>query len=100
MRRNKSQFNDFSLPTTTKLIEFSKDIDNIILNTEQFNKISQEEFFKTYIKTINFLPTFNRFGLGKYYLYLCPTNWDDVDLKLMCTNTFQSIQYPANISSN
>ena len=41
-----------------------------------------------------------KFGLGQYYLYVRPSNMNEVDLKLLFLNTFQRIQHPAWIDDN
>jgi len=95
--RNSLQQIEFTLQYTNQLAKFRKNINLFLLDTEKFKQVKQEGFFKAYIKSIRFIPAFGRFGLSKYYLYLLPSNWDVVDLKLTFTNTFQKVKYPAYI---
>ena len=70
----------------------------LIEKTFQYDK--SKDFFTTYIKVINFIPLFQKFGFGKYYLYFYPTNLDDIDFKHFLHNAFQSIKYPAQIDTS
>ncbi|KKM26311.1 hypothetical protein LCGC14_1586030 [marine sediment metagenome] len=83
---------EFTLQYTNRLEEFRKRLVSILLDTEGFKRSKFEDFFKAYIKVIRFIFTFRKFGFSKYYLYLLPACWDDIDLKLMFTNTLQSIK--------
>lgn len=88
---------NFTLQYTNRLVGFNNNLITNLLDTDKFIKIKEEDFFKTYVKSIRFIPAFSKFGFSKYYLYLLPNDWNEVDFKLMVTNTFQKIKYPAYI---
>jgi len=83
-----------------KLLEFRAEIEQVLLDQDLFNNVKISVFFNTYVKSIKFIPSFRKFGLAQYYLYLCPHDWNDIDLKLLFINTFQNIKHPAQIDQN
>jgi hypothetical protein len=89
---------DFSSYKVNKLVEFRNKLEEIIQDQEVFKNIKTTDFFNTYIKSMRFLPAFRKFGLAQYNLYLCPFNWNEIDYKLLFTNSFQEIKYPAEIT--
>lgn len=77
-----------------KLSNFHQNIDEIILKGEDtdYKGYKEMDFYKTYIKKINLIPLFYKFALDKYYLYCQPLNPNELDFKLLLTNTFQSFR--------
>ena len=57
----------------------------------------KNDIFNQYVDSIKLIPSFQFFGLSKYYLYIKPTNIGEVDFKLLLLNTFEEIQFPAYI---
>ena len=82
------------------LIDFRSNLEQVLLDQDQFNDVKSSDFFNMCVKSIKFIPAFRKFGLAQYYLYLCPHNWDDIDLKLLFINSFQNIKHPAQIDPN
>ncbi len=91
---------DFDLDNLHNLVEFNKLLKNKILDLKGFKTSYEKSFFKNYIKSINFIPTFQRFGMGQYALYFYPTAINKIDFKLLLNNSFQSISYPAQIDNS
>jgi len=83
-----------------KLLEFHFNLKKSLLNSEKFKNVKKEYFFNNYIKNLNFIPLFEKFGLGQYYMYLYPTNVNELDFKLLFLNTFQKVKYPASIDTS
>jgi len=82
------------------LLEFRVKLEQVLLDQDLFNVAKSSAFFKTYVKSIKFIPAFRKHGLAQYYLYLCPHDWNDIDLKLLFINTYQNIKHPAQIDQN
>ena len=91
---------NFNSNLINKLTEFRKQLVNVLLDQDQLIYVKSTEFFKTYVKSIKFIPAFRKYGLAQYYLYLCPYDWNDIDLKLLFINTYQNIKHPAQIDQN
>ncbi len=83
-----------------KLVHFHLNLENYFTNKKELKSIKEENFFKQYIKSIKFIPTFQNFGLGQYLLYITPFNAEDVDFKMLFTNTFLNIRLIASINSS
>ena len=88
---------DFNINRINKLTEFYKNLNNILLDPERFKISQQAQFFKVYIKSIKFIPAFQVFGLSQYFLYIHPSNIDEIDFKHLLINTFQFIKHPTII---
>ena len=88
---------DFNFNRLNKLIEFNRSLKTILLNPEKFKNCQRANFFKNFIKSIKFIPNFQAFGLNQYFLYIRPSNIDEIDFKHLLINTFQSIKYPTVI---
>jgi len=95
-----SENHDYNETHLNKLIDFHENQKNYLLNKEKFKMLKQEYFFTNFIKTIKFIPSLEYFGLGQYFLYLYPTNMNELDFKLLLLNTFQKIKYPTSIDSS
>ncbi|MFX1317372.1 MAG: hypothetical protein ACFE9T_16025, partial [Promethearchaeota archaeon] len=83
-----------------KLVNFHLDLEKYFTNKEELQLIKEENFFKQYIKSIKFLPNFQNFGLGQYLLYITPFDVEDIDFKMLFTNTFQKLRLIASINSS
>jgi len=91
---------DLNLNNLNKLVEFSKQLKDKVLDFSEFKESREKSFFKNYIKSINFIPSFQRFGMSQYSLYFYPTDINKIDFKLLLNNSFQSISYPAQIDNS
>ena len=74
-----------------QLKDFQINIDKILTNNNFF-EYKQKFFYQNYIKKINLIPIWYRFGLEKFYLYIQPTDPNFIDYRMLLTNTFQSIK--------
>ena len=92
--RDSREQNDYKIQNVHQLSEFHKNLNTNLLGIEQFKNIKKSVFFKKYIKSIEFIPAFQNFGFSNYYLLLKPTNIDEIDKKLLFSNTFLSIKNP------
>lgn len=90
---------NFNIDKLNELINFHLNLNKILLSPSKFKEINKKEFFKEYIKSIKFIPVFQDFGLGQYFLYIRPINMDIIDFKLLFNNTFQKVRYPAYIDN-
>ncbi|MFX1241698.1 MAG: hypothetical protein ACFFA7_10675 [Promethearchaeota archaeon] len=88
---------NFNIKRFRSLSEFNKELTTILLDPESFRSVQNEKFFKNFIKSIKFIPNFQAFGLDQYYLYIRPSNVNEVDFKHLLINTFQTIKYPTSI---
>ncbi len=91
---------DLNFIRLTEILKLHLNLENIILNPENYKAIKKREFFKNYVKSIEFKPNFQAFGLGEYYLYIRPTDLNEIDFQLLLNNTFQSIRYPGCIDNS
>ncbi|MFW9821353.1 MAG: hypothetical protein ACFFE4_00365, partial [Candidatus Thorarchaeota archaeon] len=83
-----------------ELTDFLNYIEQNLLDKDKFSIIKSSDFFKTYVKSIKFIPAFRKYGLAQYYLYFCPLDWNEIDSKLLLINSFQNVKHPAQIDSN
>jgi len=88
---------DFAIEKINEMIEFNNNLNDNLLDPEKFRSFKQTQFFKTYIKSIKFIPNFQAFGLNQYFLYVRPSNINDIDFKHLLVNSFQNIKYPTII---
>ncbi len=95
---------DFNSKELKDLSDFTKNIETFILNRTKFIDLKIKQFFNTYIKSINFLPAFQKFGFSQYYLYFRPFFYKsptfEIDFRILFANSFQKIKYPAVIEQN
>ena len=91
---------DLSSENLRKLLEFHNLLGKNILNIEEFKKSQEKLFFKNCIKTIDIIPSFQKFGMSQYFLYFYPTDITQINFKLLMNNGFQSISYPAQIDNS
>ena len=91
---------DLTLEQLNKLVKFNITLRKNLLNEEKFKNQKKEYFFKNYIKSIRVIPAFQHFGLEQFYLYIYPSDIDEIDFKLLLLNTFQRINYPACLDTS
>jgi len=99
-KRIKSESISFNPIDIQKLIHFHLNLEKHLINKEEFQIIKKENFFRQYIKSIKLLPVWQNFGLGVYFLYITPFDAENVDFKILFTNTFQKIKHIASIDSS
>ncbi|MHA2008701.1 MAG: hypothetical protein ACXABO_11300 [Promethearchaeota archaeon] len=97
--RINSEYISFNPIDNQKLMHFHLNLKKNITATEELLTIKKENFFSQYLKSIKILPAFQKFGLGQYFLYITPFEIEDVELKILFTNTFQTIKHLASIDS-
>ncbi|MHA1256624.1 MAG: hypothetical protein ACTSPS_13605, partial [Promethearchaeota archaeon] len=98
--RIKNERVDLTLDNLRNLFELNKLLKDKILDLKGFKTSYEKSFFKNYVKSINFIPSFQRFGMSQYTLYFYPTDINKIDFKLLLNNSFQSISYPAQIDNS
>jgi len=98
--RIRNEHVDLSVGGIQNLIEFQEKLSELLLNLNDYKKSQEKFFFKNYIKSIDFVPSFHNFGISQYFLYLYPTDINQIDFKLLLNNSFQSIRYPAQIDNS
>jgi len=98
--RIRSENIDFNINNLYRILEFSSELEENILNVDKFKRSQENFFFKNYIKSIQILPSFRNFGLSSYNLYFYPTDINQINFKLLLNNSFQSISYPAQIDNS
>ena len=91
---------DLSLPNLTNLLDFHNNLKSNLLNPNQFKIIKNDYFYKNYVKSIKCIPSYQHFGFEEFFLYIYPTDIYAIDFKILLTNTFQKIKYPACIDSS
>ncbi|HEA70876.1 hypothetical protein LCGC14_1028380 [marine sediment metagenome] len=91
---------DYNINQLTKLLHFLSDIKKKLFHNEQYQNAKNEDFFKKYVKSIKFKPAFGSLGLSQFYLFIDCPNLNDIDLKLLFLNTFQSLKFPMCIDES
>ncbi|MFX1571358.1 MAG: hypothetical protein ACFFB0_01295 [Promethearchaeota archaeon] len=91
---------DFNIIHLNKLLDFHLNLKNNLQDTLKFKDIKRQYFFKNYIKSIKIIPRLQNFKFSQYYLYIHPTNIEELDFKLLFINTFQKILYPPYIDDS
>jgi hypothetical protein len=91
---------DFSLVKFEKLKIFHQKLRSVLLNNKRLNIMNKAEFFQQYIDNIYFIPNYQKFGFSYYFLYINPSNLDEIDFKLLFINTFDQIKYPGYIDKS
>ncbi len=99
-KRVKNEGVDLTIGNLRELADFNDQLREKIVDLESFKESQQQSFFQNYIKSINFVPSFQHFGMSQYTLYFYPTDLDKVDFKLLLNNSFQSIRFPAQIDNS
>ncbi len=90
---------DFNIKNLNMLRDLNVNLNKSLTDLDKFKQINKEPFFKKYVKSIHFIPSFQQFGFDQFFLYLCPTNVSKIDLKLLFLNTFQQIKVPLSIDN-
>ncbi len=98
--RGMSENCDYNDKNLNRLLDFHLNLKEYLINIEKFKNAKEEYFFTNFIKSIRFIPAFEYFGLGQYYLFLYPTDMNEIDFKLLLLNTFQKINYPTSIDNS
>ena len=91
---------DFNANELHNLSEFNEQLKIKLLTLNKFKESQEKFFFKNYIRSIDFIPSFQNFGMSQYLLYFYPTDINKIDFKLLMNNSFQSISYPAQIDNS
>jgi hypothetical protein len=90
---------NFSLLNIYTISILFKYLDDVLKEREQFRYTQNQSFFKNHIASIKFYPDFHAFGLDQYFLYIHPSDMDQIDFKHLLNNAFQSIKYPTIIDT-
>ena len=91
---------DLNIKNLHHVLEFNAKLEENILNIDKFKRSQEEYFFKNYVKAIDFIPSFQNFGMSQYLLYFYPTDINNIDFRLLMSNSFQSVKYPAQIDNS
>lgn len=91
---------DLSVNKLHNLFEFHRNLDESLLNLSEYKKSQDKFFFKNFIKSIDFIPSFQNFGMSQYLLYFYPTDINNIDFKLFMNNSFQSVSFPAQFDNS
>ncbi len=91
---------NLSVNKLNDLFKFHNRLKENLLNLSEFKESQEKFFFKNYIRSIDFIPSFHNFGMSQYLLYFYPTDINNIDFKLLMNNAFQSISYPAQIDNS
>ncbi|MHA2288299.1 MAG: hypothetical protein ACXABG_05890, partial [Promethearchaeota archaeon] len=91
---------NISVKILRELSEFHNSLIKNLLNTENFKESQEKFYFKNCIKSIDFLPSFQNFGMSQYLLYFYPTDTNQIDFKLILNNSFQVVCYPAQADNS
>ena len=90
----------FNTKDIQDLLDFHLNLEKYFMNEEKIEIAKKKKFFKLYVKSIKFFPTLQNFGLGQYFLYITPFDLEEIDFKLLLTNTFQKIKHLASIDNS
>ncbi len=90
---------DYKIKNLKKLIEFNLNLDKSLKDLEKYKEIKQETFFKKYVNSIRFIPSFQHFGFDQFFLYIFPIDMSKIDLKLLFLNNFQQIKCSSSIDA-
>ena len=85
---------DYNITHLKKLLHFHSHLKKYISNIDQYQQVKEDYFFKKYIKSIKFKPSFGSFGLSQFYLFIDCPNLNDIDFKILFLNSFQSLKFP------
>ncbi len=91
---------EFSLKEFEELKNFHQKLTSNLLNNRKFKEKKQDSFFQKYINHIYFIPNYQKFGYSCYYLYINPSNLNEIDFKLLLINTFDDVKYPGYIDKS
>ncbi|NVM38393.1 MAG: hypothetical protein HWN81_22550 [Candidatus Lokiarchaeota archaeon] len=91
---------DLNISNLEKILDYYKNLDKNISEIERFKDYKDELFFKNYIRAIKFIPSFQSFGFGEYYVYFYPLELEQIDFKHFLHNSFQKIKFSASIDNS
>lgn len=98
-QRVNSDVISFNTKDIQELLNFHQNLEKYLLNEKKIEIAKKDKFFKQHVKSIKFFPALQKFGLGQYFLYITPFDLEDIDFKLLLTNTFQKIKHLASLDN-
>jgi len=98
--RVKSEHIDLNPTKLHALVKFHYLLKDKILDLDEYEAVHEKLFFQNCVKSIDFVPAFQNFGMSQYSLYFYPTDVNQIDFNLLLNNSFQSISYPAQIDNS
>jgi len=99
-KRNSWEQLNFNTQDLYQLEKFHKNLSEVLSNLNKFKAIKNERFFKKHIKSIKFIPQFQKFRFSNYFLWFATSNLKIINKKSLLINTFLSVKYPAEINQN
>ncbi|MEJ2296870.1 MAG: hypothetical protein P8Y23_19150, partial [Candidatus Lokiarchaeota archaeon] len=99
-KRVRSEINHLQKTELHALSDLHLNLKEVLINREEYEKARKRNYFKQHVKSIKFFPNFHIFGLSHYFLYITPSNFNNLDYKLLLTNTFQKIKHNSYIDSS
>ena len=92
---------EFNISKLKELSYFHDNLEEILKNPKEFKKYKQMTFFNQYIRSVKFKPALKQFGFDTFYLYIRPIDIKETetDIKLLLSNSFQKIKYPAFVDN-
>lgn len=95
---------EYNLEELEEILQFRRNLVQNLVERKNFVDNKGKYYFKRYIKSIKFIPSFQKFGFSQYYLYFKPffykSQTSEIDFRLLFINSFQNIKYPVSIESN
>ena len=91
---------DFNFKSIYQLLVFHNNLKDSLKNIDSFKGVKKEYFYNNYIGAIKFIPVFQAFGFGQYFLYFYPLDLGVIDFKHFLHNSFQKIKYPAILGNS
>ncbi len=91
---------DLTFDYLTNLLNFNKNLKKSLLNPNSFKNIKNDYFYRNYVKSIKCIPAFQHFGFEEFFIYVYPLDMESIDLKILLSNTFQKVKYPACIDGS
>lgn len=91
---------DFNFKSINQLLDFHNHLKDSLKNVDVFKNVKKEYFYTNYINAIKFIPVFQVFGFGKYFLYFYPLDLNTIDFKHFLHNSFQRIKYSATLGAS
>jgi len=79
---------------------FYLNIEEKLLNVEDFVESKKEFFFQNYLKSIKFIPAFQYFNLRKFTSYFYSSDLNKMNFKSLLDANFLKVEYPACIDDS
>jgi len=98
--RFKNQKFALNLKELREITNFQKNLSDNLLNSSKILEIKKDKLFERYLNSIKIFPSFHKFGFSQYNLYYRLFHYKNTDFKLLFTNSFLKIKYPASIDTN